>query len=150
MQALHTHPKRPKEYADYIKDIFHDNLYHPEGLVLAEVKWEEKAFASVYLHKIHSIISANTNYIKERDTYAVIVDGAVLMAYNIGGYPWEGIYLFDRLHYDNLTEKMDKFDYVAYTCLGGPGLPPDFLLHVYDHTTKKRLDEISLPDEVES
>ncbi len=146
MEARHTHPNLPKGTVDLIQNIYNNDLPFSKKLCLAEVMWEDKHMASVYVHRIEGIILADTCLNPIKDSYAVIVDGAALFAYNIGRFPQKQFFLFDRHHYETLTNKTDRFHYLAYTCLGGDGLPPDILVHVYDQHAKKMLEEIYLKE----
>ena len=141
MQARHSHPNKFKDSTDYIKEIFHPDLPYGQGLFLAEVVWEDAKMASVYLHQIEGLIQADTNLNQQRDTYAVIVDGPVMYAFNVGGFPEPQFFLFDIDHYQMLEDKEERFRYVCYACLGGESLPDDILVHVYDQHKKELIEE---------
>lgn len=141
MQARHSHPNRPKGSADYIKEIYQSDLPCAQGLYLSEVIWEDTQMVSIYLHRIEGLLQADTYLNEQQDTYAIIVDGPVMYAFNIGGFPEPQFFLFDFAHYQTLKDKEDRFHYLAYACLGGEGLSNNTLIHLYDQHRKVMLEE---------
>lgn len=146
MQARHSHPNRPKGSVDYIRDIYQKDMPFSKGLYLAEVVWEDTKMASVYLHRVEGLVQADTYQNEQRDTYAVIVDGPVMYAFNIGGFPEPQFFLFDRTHYETIDKKAERFHYLTYACLGGEGLPEDTLVHLYNQHKKIMLEEFYLTE----
>ncbi|WKN46468.1 hypothetical protein [Tunicatimonas pelagia] len=109
---------------------------------LAEVIWENKRMVSIYFHRIEGYVLATTHLNAVQDTYAVVVDGQALYAYNVGRFPCKDVYLFDEAHYLALEHKADRYQYVTYSCLRGDGLPDDLLIMLYDQHSKTLREEL--------
>ncbi|MEK6480938.1 hypothetical protein WJR50_25575 [Catalinimonas sp. 4WD22] len=141
MQALHSHPNKPKGAADFIKNIVQNDIPFSKGLYLAETVWEDPKMASVYLHRLEGLIQADTALNSQRDTYAIIIDGPVMYAYNVGGFPQPDFYLFDFSYYQTIEEKSERFRFLSYACLGGENIPENTLVLLYDQHKKIMLEE---------
>ena len=146
MEAKHSHPNCPKGTVDLVENIYNNDLPFTKNIWLAEVIWDDAMMASIYLHCIEGVILADTYLNSTRDSYAVITDGPAIFAYNIGRFPMTHFFLFDRDYYESLEDQFLKCQYVAYTCLGGDGLPEDTLVHLYDQRAKLRIDELHLSE----
>ncbi|MEQ9440347.1 MAG: hypothetical protein RIG62_14935 [Cyclobacteriaceae bacterium] len=142
MEAKHSHPNRPSEAVDLISEIRNNNLPFLKDHSLAEIIWENKRMVSIYFHRIEGYILASTHLNTVQDTYAVVVDGQALYAYNVGRFPLKDVYLFDEAHYKTLEHKTDRYQYVSYTCLRGDGLPDDLLILLYDQHGKRLREEL--------
>ena len=142
MEAKHSHPNRPNDGIDLINVIKNKDLPFLKDHWLAEVRWEDKKLVSVYLHRIEGYILATTHLNSVEDSYAVVVDGQSLFAYNVGRFPIQGTYLFDRAYYESTEQKADRYQYLSYTCLQGDGLPPDLLVMLYDQHGKVLVEEL--------
>ena len=142
MEAKHSHPNRPSGSVDLISSIQNNNLPFLKNHWLAEVKWEDKQMVSIYLHRIEGYILATTHANAVQDTYGVVIDGQAIYAYNVGRFPLQDVYLFDRGHYDSLDYKPNRYQYLKYTCLRGDGLPSDLLVMVYNQHSKELIEEL--------
>ena len=145
MEAKHSHPNRPDNTVDLINVIHNNELPFFKGHWLAEVMWEDKKLVSVYLHRIEGVILATTHLNSVQDSYAVVVDGRAMFAYNIGRFPAKDVFIFDREHYQALEYKPDRYQYLAYTCLQGDGLPDDLLVMLHDQHAKSLVEELYAP-----
>jgi len=150
MIARHSHPNRSSAPQDFIKQIYQTALPHSESLYLAETIWDDKQMVSIYLHRLEGLIQADTYLLDQRDTYAIVVDGAVMYAFNVGGFPEEQFYLFDLEVFHAFSDKSDRLNYLSYVCLGGDTslLNEKMLIHLFDQSRKIMLEEFYFCEEV--
>lgn len=145
MIALHSYPHQPKKGdVDLVDKICQDHLHHEKGLSIARVERTSDAVVSIYLHRIQNMISATTHCMNYPDTYAVVIQRG-MMAYNIGAFPLDNIFIMDRIYYDTLERENTRFAYLVSRCLHASP-PRKFQLHVHDACISRRLEIFDLHD----
>lgn len=147
MQVYHSY-KEGIEGKDFIRQILKDNLHIDENLVMAEVFREDNDMVTIYLHPINSLIHASTDLVKHPDLYVVTVDGSSLISHCVGKNAHPDIRLFDLTYYNNLSDKIEKFDFLIETLLKNSQLPSQYLIHVNDFRRKVRIDEFFVSESV--
>jgi hypothetical protein len=123
-------PEFDPDKLDFIKDVAHRRAPYSNNLKVGFWQAEDEECINVILYDMLEIIEATTTSVKQKDTYAVLMERDRLFAVNISAFPPPNYFLFDMDVF--LAKKLEgeKLDYIA-TVSGFYPLPKTYLMKIF-------------------